>query len=158
MKLKISLLLIISVVASYCFAQTAIIPTTGVLTGSNGYVNYTLGQVFYSTNSGTTGTEIQGIHQAYKIETPTSLSKDYEDIKCVLFPNPTKGNITLDIDISKHAALFYSIINTQGQELHYAPVESNITQLNFDRLNPSVYLVKIIEEKQIIKTYKITKL
>jgi hypothetical protein len=46
--------------------------TTGVRAiGDGGVVNYTVGQTFYITNTGTTGSLAEGVQQAYEISIET---------------------------------------------------------------------------------------
>ena len=48
-------------------AQQATTATGGNASGSGGTVAYSVGQIFYTTNTGTTGSEAQGVQQPYEI-------------------------------------------------------------------------------------------
>ena len=50
-------------------AQESVNSTGGNATGSGGTVSYTIGQVGYTTNTGSNGSVAQGVQQAYEILT-----------------------------------------------------------------------------------------
>jgi hypothetical protein len=51
------------------YSQNAITFSGGKATGSGGAANYTVGHVFYSTNTSTTGAVSQGVQQAFDFQT-----------------------------------------------------------------------------------------
>ena len=62
--------------------------------GSGGTAAYSLGQVVYTTNSGTSATVSQGVQQAYEIFT-IGIKETELNISLSVFPNPTIYNLTL---------------------------------------------------------------
>lgn len=58
-------------------------------TGTGGTVSYTIGQVVYTTNTGTNGSVVQGVQQPYEISVVTGL-EEAEDISLEfsIYPNP----------------------------------------------------------------------
>ncbi|MCF8297889.1 MAG: hypothetical protein K9J13_10125 [Saprospiraceae bacterium] len=82
-------------------AQEVIPATGGNATGSGGSVSYTIGQIVYSTNSGTTGSVAEGVQQPYEISEATAIEEAKDiSLNCTAFPNPTKDFLTLKIDAS----------------------------------------------------------
>ena len=77
-------------------AQEAPVASGGEATGSGGSVSYSIGQVSYLTNSGSGGTIGEGVQQPYEIQT-LDVVENYKDLSIVLFPNPTRENLNLNI-------------------------------------------------------------
>ena len=70
-------------------AQNAI-PASGANgSGAGGTISYTVGQVVYTTSTGTMGSVAQGVQQPYEISVVTSLeeAKDFS-LEFVVYPNP----------------------------------------------------------------------
>jgi hypothetical protein len=61
----------------------------GVATGSGGTVAYSIGQVAYTTNTGSNGSVDQGVQHAYEIFT-VGIKETELNISLTAFPNPTK--------------------------------------------------------------------
>ena len=60
----------------------------GDATGSGGSVAYIVGQIVYTTHTGTTGSVSQGVEQAYEISS-VSIKETSLNISMSVFPNPT---------------------------------------------------------------------
>ena len=76
-------------------AQNNTVSAGGDASGSNGSVSYSVGQVFYTSAEGDNGSISQGVQQAYDIGVITGVEN--ADIVANLFPNPTVGNVQLNI-------------------------------------------------------------
>ena len=66
-KMKTVALLLLVFGITTAQAQQAITATGGNASGSGGTVAYSVGQIIYATNTGTTGSVAQGVHQPYEI-------------------------------------------------------------------------------------------
>jgi len=60
----------------------------GDASGSGGTVAYSVGQIVYSTSTGTTGSVAQGVEQAYEISS-VGIKETALNISLSVFPNPT---------------------------------------------------------------------
>ena len=72
---KLSALLFLVLQLTGLHAQEAIITSGGDASGSTGSVSYTIGQVVYTTNTGTNGSAAQGVQQPYEISVVTGLEE-----------------------------------------------------------------------------------
>ena len=88
--LKISLLLFAFTVNG----QESINTSGQNATGTGGSASYSLGQVVYTTYSGTNGSVAQGVQQPYEIS--VVLGIEYTNINLIMTvsPNPTKDLLT----------------------------------------------------------------
>jgi hypothetical protein len=95
-KIKLSVLLIgLGLMAQ---AQQATTATGGNASGSGGAVAYSVGQIVYTTNIGTTGSLAQGVQQAFEISVVTGIKNETKtSMSLVVFPNPTTSFLNLQI-------------------------------------------------------------
>ena len=66
-RIKHRLLLFFLAVAISAYTQENTVSSGGESIGSGGSCSYSIGQVFYSVNTGNTGVTSQGVQQAYEI-------------------------------------------------------------------------------------------
>lgn len=160
-KFKISLALMLGLGLTGLHAQESVNANGGNASGSGGSVSYSVGQVVYTTNSGTTGTVSQGVQQPYEISVITG----FEDIKwmnlnCSVYPNPTTDYLTLKIDASASIPirnLSYQLFDMNGRLLGSRKLESHETQIVMVNLVPETYLLEIFDQNKIVKSFKIIK-
>ena len=156
MNLKQNIILLALTLASFnLISQSAISPAGGKLIGTNGSANSTIGQIVYSTNIGTTGSEIQGINQPKTSQIPTNVRE--KKLELHLYPNPTSDNITIPTNLQTQDTYCYLVVDLQGNTVKKGNIKSLKTVVNLTNLPSSLYLIKITDLNRTIKTYKITK-
>jgi hypothetical protein len=138
-------------------AQNTIPATGSNATGAGGTVSSSVGQVHYNTFSGTDGFIIQGVQQPYEIsivkENPGNTS-----FKITVYPNPTTGSITLVIKPFNNENLIFQLINLKGIILLDKKVESEKTEIQMEKLPPSVYFLKVLFNDEIVEVFSIVKI
>jgi hypothetical protein len=139
-------------------AQSTIPATGGNATGSGGSVSYTVGQIQYSTISGTNGTVVQGVQQPYEISVVTAI-RNTEDInlKCLVYPNPTGGITKLVFESPDFENLRFRLFDVNGVLLQDKKVESIETEISLENLSSSAYFLKVISNNLEVKVFKIVK-
>ena len=76
-----------------------IIPAAGfTASGTGGSVSYSVGQVAYTCNTGTSGIVTQGVQQPYDISVVSGIETEAVDLTFSAYPNPTTENLTLTIN------------------------------------------------------------
>jgi hypothetical protein len=78
-------------------AQEAIPVSAGEATGSGGAASYTVGHVFYSTNTSTTGAASQGMQQYFEFQTLSNPEPTTVNLTAVRYLNLPKDSIILRI-------------------------------------------------------------
>lgn len=138
-------------------AQQAIPATGGDASGSGGSVNYTIGQVNYSTNSSTGGTVTQGVQQPYEIYVVGKEDANGINLSVAAYPNPATDYLTLKADISIIPDLSYSLYDINGKLIESKKVVSNETSIEMKQLTPACYFLKVTKGEKELKTFKIIK-
>lgn len=139
-------------------AQNTIPAAGGNASGSGGSVNYTIGQVVYTTNTGTNGTVAQGVQQPYEISVVTAIKNTGEIIlECLVFPNPTRGEIKLVVRTKDFENLRFQLYDMNGIRIQDKKVDSEETEIIMDSLSSSTYFLKVLSGNKEIKTFKIIK-
>lgn len=158
-KIIFILLALLNVTAfSELYAQDAIVTSGGVASGSNGSIDFSVGQVFYSTSFGTNGSLSAGIQQPYEISIINSIDENLGIIlECLAYPNPTSNNLTLSIEKFNTKHLSYLLFDTSGKLIEQQDIQTSNTLIKMTHLVPSVYFLKVTDGKTVIKTFKIIK-
>jgi hypothetical protein len=157
-KLKLSIVLLLGLGLTEVYAQEAVPATGGNASGSGGSVSYTIGQVVYTTNSGTNGSVAQGVQQPFEISVVTAFESAREiSLQCKVYPNPTHGIIKLIIEFSVHENLRFRLYDINGVILQDKKVESSETEISMDNLSSSIYFLKVTDHNKEVKVFKIIK-
>jgi hypothetical protein len=138
-------------------AQVSANASGGDATGSGGTVAYSIGQVIYTTNSGSSGIVAQGIQHAYEIFT-VGIKETELNISLTAFPNPTTENLTLLIRDFNSENLSYQLYDMQNKLIYSGQVTTMQTELNTSSLPSATYFINVVnQEKKKIQTFKIIK-
>jgi hypothetical protein len=139
-------------------AQNTVPATGSNASGTGGSVSYSVGQVVYTTNTGTNGTVSQGVQQPYEISIVTAVENtEGISIICIVYPNPTRGLLKLIVESFDYENLRFKVYNINGVLLQDKKVESRETEISMEDLQSSVYLLKVIKGNKEIKVFKIVK-
>jgi hypothetical protein len=138
-------------------AQEAVSAAGNDASGTGGTFSYTIGQIAYTSNSGTSGEVNQGVQQAYEIVTTAGLEDQNIALELSTFPNPTSGSMTILVGEHGQEALSYQLFDIQGKLLEEKEIVQNETGVSMNGLAPSTYLLKITDNGQLVKEFKIIK-
>ncbi len=144
-------------------AQEAIPATGGDASGSGGSVSYTIGQVFYTTSTGTEGSVAQGVQQPYEIYVISSIEEVSEiELTFSAYPNPTRDFLQLEVELENLQLLSddnikYQLFDMNGKLIKSDKVEDNLTTITMNELNPSTYFLRVISGNKYLKTFRIIK-
>ena len=140
-------------------AQTAhqvLSATGGDASGSGGTVAYSVGQIVYTTNTGTTGSVAQGVEQAYEISS-VGIKETALNISLSVFPNPTSDFLTLKVQYYNNEALSYNLLDEQGKLVLNEQIITQDTQVAMSTLARGAYFINIVQANKKIQTFKIIK-
>ena len=139
-------------------AQETVATSGGDASTSGGSVNYTIGQIVYTTTVSTNGSVAAGVQQPYEISVPTAL-ENTEDIilEFSAYPNPTTDILKLSTGKRDTKNISYRLFDMNGKLIKAGNLTGPETSVNMKNLSHSVYLIKVIENNKEIKTFKIIK-
>ena len=156
-RLKLSAILLLGLGLTGLQAQETIPATGGNASGSGGTVSYSVGQVVYTTNTGTSGSVAQGVQQPFEISVVTGIEQTAINLAISAYPNPTTNYLTLSIDGFDTSNLSYQLYDMSGKLLQSKKIEGNQTSIVMSNLVPAAYFVIVTKGNKEIKTFKIIK-
>jgi hypothetical protein len=144
--------------ASLAQAQESANASGGEATGTGGTVAYSIGQIIYTTATGTNGSLAQGVQQPYEISN-VGIKETALNISLTAYPNPTTDNLTLQISDYNNEKLSYQLFDIQGKQLINGQIVAQQTQINMQSLPIATYFVNVVnQENKNVQSFKIIKL
>ena len=128
----------------------------GDATGSGGSVAYSVGQIVYTTSTGTTGSVAQGVEQAYEIYS-VGIKETTLNISLSVFPNPTSDFLTLKVEDYNNETLSFDLLDEQGKLILSEQITNQETQVAMSTLARGSYFINIVQANKKIQTFKIIK-
>ena len=153
---KLTLVACIVFSTQLMYSQETIPTSGGDATGSGGSSSYTVGQLVYTTNIGS-GTVSQGVQQAFEFQTLSNSELNTINLSAIMYPNPTSDYVMLKI--SDHALdnLSCNLIDINGKAISNGRIINGDTQINMQQLEMGMYIIKVSQNNQELKTFKIIK-
>ena len=139
------------------FSQEVIPASGGDASGLGGTLSFTVGQLVYSSNSGSNGSVAEGVQQPYEISTTVGIEITNISLDFIAYPNPTSVNIVLSIRDFNNEKLNYQLYDMSGKLLKSNKVNAINTTIDMSELPVSNYVLNINNDSSIIKSFKIIK-
>jgi hypothetical protein len=157
-KSKLSVVLLLGLGLTGLQAQTSVNATGSNASGSGGTANYSVGQVVFTTNTGTNGSVAQGVQQPYEISGVTGI-KDAKGItlQCSAYPNPATDFLTLKIEGEVKTQYTASLYDNAGKLLDSKKIENIETIFSMKNIVSATYFLKVSQGEKEIKIFKIIK-
>lgn len=138
-------------------SQEAIPAAGGDASGLGGTLSFTVGQLVYSSNSGSNGSVAEGVQQPYEISTTVGIELSTISLDFIAYPNPTINNIVLSIKDFNNEKLNYQLYDMSGKLLKSNKVNAINTTIDMSELPVSNYVLNINNDSSTIKSFKIIK-
>ena len=154
-KIKLSILLLgLGLTAQALQATTA---TGGNASGSGGTVAYSIGQIDYTTNTGTTGSVVQGVQQPYEISIVLGIDIHSINLELTAYPNPTTNYLTLNVGKVELSTLNFQLYDIIGKLIESRKIISSTETIGMENLPSATYFLKVSNNNNEVKTFKIIK-
>jgi hypothetical protein len=121
---------------------------------SSGSISFTIGECITNTFSSSSMILTQGFHQP-KLVIIDNLTDELFDIDIIAFPNPAKEFVILRIE--EFQGFSYALYDLTGGVIEKNEIFSSETEIDFNILVPSTYVLKVINNREEIRTFKIIK-
>jgi len=139
-------------------AQNTISAAGGNASGAGGSASFSIGQIAYTTNTGTNGSVAEGVQQPYEISVVVGIEQaKYTNFFCAVYPNPTTDLLTLEVEILDNENLFYQLYDMMGKLLLIKRLIDFKTTISMTNLAPATYFLKVTDNQNVVKTFKIIK-
>jgi len=152
---KLFTLGVVAMITLSSAAQESSNTAGGDATGSGGKASYTIGQVAYQHEAGSSGNVNQGVQQPYEI-----YSVGIEENTAIVlsaFPNPTSDKLTLRFDEYSNEPMHMNLLDIQGKLIQSVKINNAQTEIDLSANSKGIYFVKLFSESKEIKTFKIIK-
>ncbi|HEY5591668.1 MAG TPA: T9SS type A sorting domain-containing protein [Paludibacter sp.] len=157
-KLKLGTVFLFVIGLAVLQAQNTIPAAGGNATGAGGTVSYSIGQIVYTTNTGTNGKIYQGVQQPFEISVVTGIEEALDiSLEMVVYPNPAMDYINLIIGNYEIENLKYQLYDINGSMLQNNIVEGIETNIIMNNYTSGTYFLKVTDGNRVIKTFKIIK-
>ncbi len=154
-KVKLSVLLLgLGLTAQ---AQQATTATGGNASGSGGTTAYSVGQIVYTTNTGTTGSVAQGVQQPYEISIVIGIEDNSINLELTAYPNPTTNFLTLNVSNAELSTLNFQLYDISGKLVESRKIISSTETITMENLPTATYFLKVTNNNKEVKTFKIIK-
>jgi hypothetical protein len=154
---KVILSLLLLVLGLTAQAQQATTASGGDANGSGGSAAYSVGQIVYTTNTGTTGSVAQGVQQPYEIYVELGIENSSIALELSAYPNPTIHSLTLNVGNTFSENLHFELCDLNGKIIERRKINSSTETINMESLATATYFLKVSNAKNQIKIFKIIK-
>jgi hypothetical protein len=155
-KLMIAFWLLVIVLSTQ--AQTNIPATGGDANGMDGSTSFSVGQMVYTTNTGTNGSVAEGVQQPYEISVIVGIEQaGFTNFNCTVYPNPATDLLTLETETSDNEYLIYQFYDMMGKLLLSGRLIDTKTTISMANLAPSTYFLKVTDNQKVSRTFKVVK-
>ncbi|MEO0468863.1 MAG: T9SS type A sorting domain-containing protein [Bacteroidota bacterium] len=128
----------------------------GDASGGGGTVAYSIGQLFYTTASGNSGTAEQGVQHAFDVYA-VSIEETIYSFSLKAYPNPTTDQLNLSVENFQAEQLKYRLTDLRGKLLLRKSIRTSQTLIPFKEQPAGAYFLHISLDNQPVQTFNIIK-
>lgn len=137
-------------------AQQNTVASGGVASGSGGTVTYSIGQVAYTSSSGTNGNVNQGVQQPFEIYS-LGLNESSIQFNLTAFPNPTTDFLNLNVSNFNGENLSFQLVDLNGKIIQNKQITEVETEISMSELPSANYFIYLFLNHQKVQSFKIIK-
>jgi hypothetical protein len=152
----ISLLIGLSIPVTL-WPQTGIHSAGGDVSGANGTVSFSVGQLFYAAIGAPDLLLTEGVQQPYELLDLNATSEPFP-YQVALYPNPVSGLLTIQVSTPFNGVLLYSIVDEAGQSVLSGTLAEEQTQLIVSPIPAGVYMLTLVAPPGRMASYRLVKM
>jgi hypothetical protein len=137
-------------------AQHNTVATGGEASGSGGTVSYTVGQIDYSSPTGSSGNINQGVQQPLEFFN-LSVSENQLDFAVLLYPNPVVAELHVDLSGISLDQLSFTLTDATGRLIQAEAIQKDQITINMVELSRANYFLNFSQKGKIVSSYQIIK-
>ncbi len=155
--LTISLLFFFVFTVTILKAQRATVTAGGQALGGSGTISYSIGQLAYSTNIGSSGLITQGVQQPHELFTVGIKELDETLLICQVYPNPTSSLLNIKVENYNYENLIIHLYDVRGKLILTEKVTGSETIISLEHLSDASYYLTVLEFNKELKSFQIIK-
>ena len=128
----------------------------GNFTGSVYAVSFTVGEPVINTLLQGNVMVTQGFHQPHLTVTALDEAKGVA-LNIKAWPNPTTHFVQLEISNELTRGSSFQLFSMSGSLIKENKLEGTITEISFQNMKSATYLLRVIQNNQTLRTFKIIK-
>jgi len=157
-RLKLCAVIMLAIGLTGLQAQTSVNVTGGNSSGTGGSVSYSVGQIDYTSKTGTNGSVASGVQHPYEISVITGLGEAIgASLSVSAYPNPTADFLELKVESDNLTNLSFQLCDMNGKILQIKKITGDHIKIVMSNLVPATYFVKLTEDNKEVKTFKVIK-
>jgi len=130
----------------------------GDISGDDGSLSFSIGQVNYLTYDKNNTVISEGIQQPLIISIkPVEIIEQEEILSMATYPNPASDYFIIEASSYTNRSLKYHLTDLNGNHLKEGLIEEPGATVDISRLAVAIYLLNITDNDQHIKTFRIIK-
>lgn len=134
--------------------QEVISPLGKSYNNSTGSISFTLGEIMINTFNSPDLILTQGFHQSRLVITDIR-SSQHKALEILVYPNPAKDFVILKVE--NYQEFSYMLFDITGKIIEKKEIVSTETEIDFNHLEPSLYVLKVLWNEVDVRSFKITK-
>ncbi len=138
-------------------AQESVLSSGGLAKGAGGSLNYSVGQVFFTTQVGDKCSVSQGAQQPFEFYVTTGINRREISLSMGVYPNPSTDFVNLKVGDLRDKVLEYHLIDLDGKLLDKGRIQDDVTRISMESLPKAMYFLSVVRNGQLIKSFKIVK-
>jgi hypothetical protein len=151
--LKLVLSLFLGSIHLFVHSQVAVVSVGGHILSTSGSVSYTVGQIDYTSITGSFVVLYLGVQQVYD---PYVTSID-ENTDISIWPNPVSTTLNIDVKSVNNLGILYQLYTVDGKLLVSKQSADNRTSLNMMNYAQGVYVLMVRYSNKRTLKFKIIK-
>ncbi len=150
--------MIVLLISSKGIAQQSINASGGSASGSSGSIAFSIGQAFTKSVFTSAYSATEGVHQAYEISNLGVDDNPSIVLEMKIFPNPTTSVLFLrNPNYSKNGNSKYDLYDASGKIIKSNTISNEETQIDLQKENVGIYILRVFDDNKILKSFKIIK-
>ncbi|MCT4640427.1 MAG: T9SS type A sorting domain-containing protein [Bacteroidales bacterium] len=155
---RLTLLVTFVLFACNLFSQRVLSSSGGTGTFDDFSVNWSIGEVVTETFSIGGIIVNQGFNQYAETVKDITTVDGYETINAIAYPNPTTNYVYIKVSDIELTGLSYMLTTLEGMPIIQEPINSEETAVDLLTLSPSLYLLSILKEGIVVRSFRIVKI
>ena len=148
-------LITFTILSTFSIGQQSINGSGGDASGTGGSASFSVGELSYTTNTGTNGSSAQGVQHAYEVFS-VGLDEPTINLNLSIYPNPTTDVLNIRLDAGSED-LVYQLCDDQGKIISKSALKSGDNLVDVSQLSRATYFLAVLKSDKIAETYKIVK-